>query len=461
MKKQLKDFFRFSILLNIATVLLGIVTYRILGPTEVGHLNIVMQIIMAVSMITTLSLPDMLARYLPSMKESDKDSVFKTNLLISYIFILFLTLIYILLNTFGTIVLPKEIQNISIFIILTIIIQTSINHVFGYLKGTGHFISYLKYEGSINALSRLIGICVFVLYYQSFESIYFMQLLILTIVLLIFMIRMNFLFTPFSIKITKKMINYTAVLFAGSLVYIGSNTIDVFAIRYYLDAEHVGLFTAAIMIPKTMQTVFLSKLQVPFLYYFSSNNTKINNEDILEKGTLVIGSLTGIIALLIMYQSKNIIYYIYGVQYIDSMIILQTFSIHFFLVGLLIFSGVYFNAKEKPSLALYIGLVGLIVNIILDITLLPTYGIMGAAIAHVVGLIIQVIIYIIFLRIHKIKINKIISLFIIILSIYVVNIFNENLFFILFILMLVSLIFFRLLDIKFIVNFLKKPSSKE
>jgi O-antigen/teichoic acid export membrane protein len=264
------------------------------------------------------------------------------------------------------------------------------------------------------------------------------------------------LFSDFTVKIPQEYIKYTLVLFIGSLIYIGGTSTDIFMIRYFLNTKNVGLFTAAIMIPKTIQVVFLSKLQIPFLYYFS-HNLQLDKEKIVHDGTLMIGSITGLISLSLLYQSDNIIGYIFGSQYLDSILVLKIFSIHFFLVGFLTFSGVYFNAKDKPSYGLYIGLIGLFINISLDFILIPEYGINGAAIAHIIALIIQAFIYLYILRIkYNIGLSKLLFMIFIFNLSYIVILFYPSIFWIILCLLIVILVKSRFLDIKLLRSFLRK-----
>jgi O-antigen/teichoic acid export membrane protein len=456
MKQDLKKFFSYSIPLNIVTILFGILGYRLLGPEEVGKLNVVIQVVMSLSMLITLSLPEMLARFLPSENDKNRSSIFQNSLYISYFFFSVIVVILIILKTLNLIILPQEVEKLFFFIIFNIFIQVSINFLFAYLKGVGSFISYLKYEGLLGIVSRFFGIAAFLSLYHGYESFYFAQLSILTIIFFILMYKLKFIFSIKKLILDKEKVKYTAVLFIGSLIYIGATSIDIFAIRYFLDVKNVGLFTAAIMVPKTIQIVFLSKLQVPFLYYFSSGKSTISSEYIVENGTLIIGSIAGILSLLIAFQADNIIYYTFGADYLDSIIVLQIFSIHFFLVGILSFSGIYFNAKNKPSKALYIGALGFFINIILDIILIPKYGLSGAAIGHISSLFIQIILYFVFLKVYKINMKKSILVIVPVLIGYFLIILDENYFYFYFIPLLVYLVNYKFLDIQLIKKFLKK-----
>jgi len=456
MKNQFRNFLSFSIILNVITILLGVITYRLLGPSGVGKLNIIIQIVTVIATISTLSLSDMMARYLPELEREEQNNLFKSSLLISSTIITIFIIIYLILNYYNLIKLPDELKGLVLFVIIHIIVQTFMNQILGYFRGLGEFKNYLKYESAVNITSRLFGLIIYFSFYQHFESYYFSQLIVLSIVVSGFFLQLKGLFSKFRFGFSNKIIRYTFVLFFGSLVYMGATSIDIFLVRYYLDVTSVGLFTAAIMIPKTMQTVFLSKLQIPFLYYFN-NKHQLNREKILEQGTLLIGCIAGFVSLFLLYQAKNIILYIFGSNYVNSVIVLQVFSIHFFLIALLTFSGVYFNVKDKPSYALYIGVTGLAINILLDVLLIPLYGLSGVALAHISGIIVQILIYFSFLRIKfGIKVNKLFYLFLIFLISYGMILFNQSLFLYVNIILLIILISTKLFDIQLLISYMRK-----
>lgn len=202
----------------------------------------------------------------------------------------------------------------------------------------------------------------------------FIALIILSKLKIQIKISFNFLFW-------KKIIIQSLPIFgfiACSQIY---SNVDTLLIRNFYNNESVGLYQSAYKILFAFQSInIINSVLFPRITSLIHND----KPDSLNKITnwVVIFSLLIIVptAIIISIFSSQIISLIYGHQYNNASTILT----------LLIWSGVfnYFRvmstnflmAKEKQNKIFFAMLIGLIVNIILNVTLLPKYGVIFAAI---------------------------------------------------------------------------------
>jgi len=168
------------------------------------------------------------------------------------------------------------------------------------------------------------------------------------------------------------LINFAALMFQsfGSVL-----------LGFFRSNREVGLYSAASRI--TLGTYFLSTILFSAFIPSISRAFKENYhtlKNIIEKYALLnfcIGIPIGIGGFIIAPQ---LIRFLYGDQYLGSIIPFQILSLNLIFIFMVAFYGqtLIFFDKQKRFLKSYV--VGLIVNIILNILLIPKFGVIGAAI---------------------------------------------------------------------------------
>jgi len=160
---------------------------------------------------------------------------------------------------------------------------------------------------------------------------------------------------------------------------------DIVILGWLGDAESVGLYSAAIKPVQSMYVIssILSISTFPRISKFARNNIKEIRE-LLEKSIslLFLAGLPIVIGGIIL--SKEIIETIYGSGYLSSTLTFQILLITIFAVFpmAMLFNVIIANNEQRRFInPLALAAIG---NIILNIALIPLYGIVGAAIATVV-----------------------------------------------------------------------------
>ncbi len=117
-----------------------------------------------------------------------------------------------------------------------------------------------------------------------------------------------------------------------------------------------------------------------------------------------------VIAMLLIYLLINL--YISGTKFIigesfrDAIIIVPIVSMGYLLYGIYINHSIWYKLNDLTKYGIYITLIGSIITIIINVTLIPLYGYMASAWAHVAAYAVMIIMSFIFAEKHfKIKYN--------------------------------------------------------
>jgi O-antigen/teichoic acid export membrane protein len=120
-----------------------------------------------------------------------------------------------------------------------------------------------------------------------------------------------------------------------------------------------------------------------------------------------------VISIFVTVFAKNIILIIYGYNYLHSIIVLKILIWAFFIICISSITSGLLNAVNKQRLVTFGSGAGAILNVILNLILIPKYNMEGAAIATVITEMLMFVLYIYstckFLKINK---SEILSLFI-------------------------------------------------
>lgn len=178
----------------------------------------------------------------------------------------------------------------------------------------------------------------------------------------------------------------------ASMLYM---KIDQVMIGFYLDDYSVGVYSAATKLTEAIY--FLPNLVCasvfPALVSAKSRADKSFEDNlVLLYRTLLMLAIP--IAILISIFAANIVTLVFGDSYNQSSSVLQIYSIAFILVTIGVVSSKYMTIEKLQKLMFVSTILGMAVNISLNIILIPRFGIEGAAYATVIS---YVVINILFL----------------------------------------------------------------
>lgn len=189
---------------------------------------------------------------------------------------------------------------------------------------------------------------------------------------------------------TKKMLRFGAQIFGANAINMINYQADILLIGFFLTATDVGYYAVAVgfsrffwIIPQAIQTI-----TYPATSEYWANNNHSALQTMIDKSMKYTACILLPIGLGVGFFAKDIITLIFGEGFICSVLPLQIL-----IVGTVIFGiackaiGSSLAGVNRPDLSLKTTSAGAILNIILNVLLIPHFGIVGAAIATAISLI--------------------------------------------------------------------------
>lgn len=189
-------------------------------------------------------------------------------------------------------------------------------------------------------------------------------------------------FNYFDFNFSKKILRESWPLIISNISILIYMRVDQFMIEYFCNSRELGYFSAALKVSEVLY--FIPMVICSSLYPWLIDAAKISDNEFLTKSRILFEIMVAIsisIALPIWFFSTNIIYMLYGVDFINAS---QILDIHIWSC-IFVFLGVagtrWLIVKKLTMFTMSRAVTGAIINIILNLMLIPNYGAKGAAIA--------------------------------------------------------------------------------
>ncbi|AJF62654.1 MAG: Polysaccharide biosynthesis protein [archaeon GW2011_AR20] len=195
--------------------------------------------------------------------------------------------------------------------------------------------------------------------------------------------------------ITKELLKFSLPLFFAGLFTLIIKWGDILLIGYFKTASDVGIYNATLATANllTLVPAALIILFLPIItnLYSKKNKKEINKVSVRTSKWIFFCNLPIFIVLLIF--SKDILRIMFGNEYV-----IGTASFIILLLGYIIHSLSHINSSilimlKKTKIVFYIGFVTSLFSIIINLLLIPRYGIIGGAIGTSFALILDYLIY--------------------------------------------------------------------
>lgn len=376
-------------------VVSGILFPRFLGPEQFGLWSITSSVIGLLGPIAQVAMSTALVTYISKYsKNQQKVSSYCTSaFLIAIINSFVISILLLVFSGYLADLFFKDDRLTFFFIIASSLIffgQLNIMN-FDYFRGLKDFKKYNILQIVPEILILIITLTLFIIF--SNEAIYVVIsraiiTFIIAIITLIFILKIKPTFKLFkkpqkeeTIKLLKFGI---PLIFAASFLLI-MKSIDKIFLGYFFDMSVVGIYTVATTIPFIIGSMFIPISTVLLPTISERNLQGISSENLLKELFSILLFISIPIIIFITLFSKNILIIIFGNSYIDGSSVFVIASFEIFLYGGYALFRTSLEAKEKTSsLAVSYGFAALI-NIILNIILIPFLGMNGAAIGTVIS----------------------------------------------------------------------------
>lgn len=364
----------------IALLLLPLYTYY-LTPSEFGTVDLITITITLIIPIFTLSITDSVLRFVLD-KSYDKESVLINSLIISGIGIVLSLLIYPIV----ILIFPFQEYIVYFYILLFIrIINSLLNQ---YVRANGK-IKLFAVNGIVTSLLLLVFNILFLIvldmsipgYMLSFILAYFISTLF---VFLYGKVLADINFKKFNPNLLKEMLVFSIPLIPNTLMWWVMGVSDRYLISYYLGLSSVGLYAVAVRIPSLLNiisSVFFQAWQMSAIEEANSKEKSVFYTTVFNVFSVTMLSMTSLLLLIL----KPLIDLIVSDLFYESWR-----YVPFLLLGVVFssfssFLGTNYIAAKATRGVLITSVIGGISNIILNLILIPTIGLNGAAIATMVS----------------------------------------------------------------------------
>lgn len=402
---------------NLISVIVAFVTSiviaRILGPQEFGLYSLVMVVVMFFIVFTDFIIGASLTRYTSyflSQKQFGKiKSLFM--FLIKYkiiVSVIISSILIIFPNEIALYVFNKTgITAVIMYSGVIIFISSFIEFFVAFFNGLRN-IKNITLIRLVERFSKLVFPLAFIFIGLGYLGAIYGLIVSSLIGLMVVFIMLRKYFHIFKTK--KSKINRNEIYRFGIWSFISSVTITIFAMTDSLmisilrTIPEIGFYKIATMwVFAIINFIPISGLVM--YAYFSKKQSKKSTELMFSTAFRYTSLIVFPLAFLLSAFSEPLISIFYGEDYIISgnVLTILGFAAIPLALGSIIIS--YFSGINKPDITTKIVSIALLINIILNYFFITTYGIIGAAFATIIALIIELAVMFIALSRNNVKIN--------------------------------------------------------
>ena len=182
---------------------------------------------------------------------------------------------------------------------------------------------------------------------------------------------------------TKKMLIFGVQIFAGNAINMINYQADTIMIADFLTATDVGYYGVAVGLSKFFWLVpsAVQLITYPTTSEYWAKKNQMAMQTMIEKSMKYTACVIFPIGMGVGFFSIYIIGLIFGEGFIESVLPLQILIIGTVIYGIVISIGGSVTGIGRPDIGLKIVGISATINIMLNILLIPIYGITGAAVA--------------------------------------------------------------------------------
>jgi O-antigen/teichoic acid export membrane protein len=255
-------------------------------------------------------------------------------------------------------------------------------------RGFGRTKEQVYFQNFIYNILFLVFVLIIAILNLPFISVFYSYLAaqILTFMALVFYSYRFRLFEigfAFNMNVGKDLLLFSLPLLISSILVFVLNWTDTLMLGYYKSADVVGLYNAASPLAKLIPIVLSS---AGFIYMPVASSLYAKGK-IKEMGrtyqmlTKWIFLLTLPIFSIMFLFPEATIYFLFGAQYLPASQTLRILSLGFIFHTFLGLNGLSLVVIKESTSLLFASTVSATANVVLNILLIPFYGIEGAAIA--------------------------------------------------------------------------------
>ncbi len=429
---MLKNLLKDSFIYTLATViskgigffLLPIVTLYIL-PDAYGALDLYVVFISLIGVSIGLELSQGLARYTASATLEEKTQLVSTTIWFTiFIYSIAIAFLLIFYEKINFLIVADEKYNNVFTIIIFMILFIKLDYI---LKAQLRWDLRVKEFAVVSVLYSIVfAIAVYILLakYELGLVGYFTGQFIATItsLLIVSYLNKNYLKFIFSKKAFQQLFNFSYPLVLSSLTLIAATYIDRIIIRQLLNLTDLGLYGIAFRFASLGGFLLIGIRGALLPIVYKEYEKPATKEKLRDFFYLFFSVMSALLIFLILF-SKEILILMTEESYHPAFPVIPILTAAVLFNGMYIFA-VGVSIAKKTKVFIYVGIFSLISNIVLNYLFIPSFGIIGAAIATCITGIFSFIIYLFFSqKDYKIDYNffKLTSIIVVLVAFYFIS----------------------------------------
>ena len=416
-----------------------IILVRYITQTEYGIYCLALVMISIFATISTLGLGEGSTRYIAYFRGKNEDGkvrgVISSSIKIAFIASISLAVIsffvshFISISIFHTPALSTPIKIFSIAIPFTVLINVFI----AIFRGFDRVDAQVYFNNILRPVLYLLFLIAVVLFGLSFLGVVYAYVLSIATTCVVFVIYLMKKY-PLSIRsgssvtnpMTQELLFFSVPLLAVSMLMMVMSWTDTLMLGYFKTPEIVGVYNAALPLAGLLSMTLSSMnfIYVPIISQLYSKN--LIGE--LKRSYIILTKWIFLVTVPIFFVlflfPDVVLSLLFGSRYIGASVALQVLAFGFFLNICLGFTYTTLLVLGKSNFLMWTFVISAIINIILNMALIPQIGIIGAAIASALSLIVAKILNLIklyrFFEVHPFVKNylKLVGLLVVFLFVF-------------------------------------------
>jgi O-antigen/teichoic acid export membrane protein len=369
-----------TLIASIFSFTYNILAVRFLGPYEYGKYTLISTIAMFLYIPMLLGISTAIVKYNSEKIDFDRQKVIvSTSYILVFIFT-FITLIFyyvfssIIIKTFS---IPQDLYWLSVMFAFFFVYYTLTTE-------TIRSLFKMRMLAILNSIQAILLFTSFLLYIvlnnSSFKAIVYSTYIAYIVISVInFLYIYKYLKPVFDREWARKLMKYSSFTIFSGISYMLYTNIDKILINKYMTVMDVGIYNAYTYASMTI----LDLLSGIFITVFFPTVSGYKNKKIILKKINKFAPYLFLLGMPVTIIAEFLILNLYGGEYPIDLLWILTFALISVLSTLYRVYAWLFNSEGERGIKLTLSGTGTIaiVNILLDIYLIPQLGILGALIA--------------------------------------------------------------------------------
>ena len=379
---------------------INIIIAKLLGPEKKGEYELIILIPVLVASLANFGLPVSNVYFITKAKNSIKKIIGNTILINSFISVIFVVTLFHVLPFLCKYILQNIDLQLSRLVLISIFFLLSFNSLTKIFEGKKNFFLSSIYELFYTYIwFFLLLLIVFIKRVQLNTVVY---IWIISIIFPFFALIIHLLkkyFIGFSLKLFKKQLSYGFIINLAMITSFLNYRLDIFLLGTISGLFYTGIYSIAVFGAEIIwrPVMYIANVLLPTS---SSNTLKDNNylTPIICRISFTISLIASLFGLVL---GKYIIKSVLGISYASAY-----YSFIILLPGICIFSilrilAIDLIGRGKILINMYISLLSLIINIILNLIFIPLWKEKGASFSTTISYTLSSFVIIFYFKIKR------------------------------------------------------------